>query len=182
MSGETTLESYNLKHTEMEEGDFTPGSVEYNEQQRKQKRKQNREELNRRLRTFWRGFKDVILSIVLPGILVCALLGGMGYFFFWMYEDSHRESKEFIRNATVQRSEIICIPSYYENGKEYPAKTVNYLEVVMTTDSTVMRINPNTLPEDVNVGDTVIVSTFTSPKLKLKSKIVRFRWEGELYE
>lgn len=166
----------------MEEGDFTPGSVEYNEQQRKQKRKQNREELNQKLRTFWRGFKNVMSNIVLPGILVCALVGGMGYFVFWLYEDSHRESKEFIRNATVQKSEIICIPSYYENGKEHPTKTVNYLEVVMTTDSTVMRINPNTLPEDVNVGDTVAVSTYCSPNLELASEKIRFRWEGELYE
>ena len=162
----------------MEEGDFTPGSVEYNEQQRKQRNEQRKESL----RHAWRKVKSCILEIVLPGILICALFCGAGYFFFWVYEDSHRESKEFIRNATVQRSEIICIPSYYENGKEYPTKTVNYLEVVMTTDSTVMRLNPNTLPEDVNVGDTVIVSTFSSPNLKLESKRVRFRWEGELYE
>lgn len=116
-------------------------------------------------------------------VLVCvALVSGFGFFITWVYQDGNRTAVEVPHQGTVKKSEIIYVPAHYDKGKELPAKVVNYLEVECKNDSTTFRLTPAYLNEFMQEGDTVTVYTYHSKLYNLESNIVRYRWNGELYE
>lgn len=82
----------------------------------------------------------------------------------------------------VKKSEIVFIPSHYDDGKEIPSKVANYLEVYCESDNTTFRLTPDYLNEFIQEGDTVTVYTYKSSIYGLPSKVKRYRWEGELCE
>lgn len=119
---------------------------------------------------------------VIGGITICAMVFGLLYFLVWLYHDSCREAVSVEHKCIVNKSEMIYIPSYIEDGKEYPAKMVNYVEATAMDDSTTYKWNPLYLNEFLQDGDTMTVYTYHSRKMNLKSDKIRYRWDGELYE
>jgi hypothetical protein len=116
-------------------------------------------------------------------VLVCVVLVSLfGFFMTWIYQDSNRTAVEVPYQGTVKKSEIIYVPAHYDKGKELPAKVVNYLEVECKNDSTTFKLTPAYLNEFIQEGDTVTVYTYHSKIYNLKSDIIRYRWNGELYE
>lgn len=133
------------------------------------------------IRKIWDASKGAVEAIVIFIFAVSVLVGVVSFIIF-IYQDSNRMAVEVQHQGIVKKSEIIFVPAHYYEGKELPAKVVNYLEVECKEDSVTFKLAPAYLNEFIQEGDTVTVYTYYSKVYNLESGIVRYRWDGELYE
>lgn len=147
------------------------------EKTKEQKKRLRKEKLEKFLHRCKESLRKASL-VLIPVILAASFI----YFLTWIYQDANRTAVDVPHQGTVVKSETIFVPPYYDGKTEHPAKVVNYLEVECNVDSVTFRLTPSYLNEFIQEGDTVIVYTYHSKIYDLKSDIVRYRWDGELYE
>lgn len=157
--------------------EYDPGTIEYAQEVKRRKSLVRKQKLG----NFWKKASKVLTNL-LSGLFITALLCGLLTFFVWVYQDGRREAVEVKHEGIVKKSEMVFLPAHLDKGSEVPARMVNCLEVWCPEDSTTYKWNPAYLNEFMQDGDTVTVSTYHSKLMNLNSDKIRYRWDGELYE